>query len=81
MNPEGFQLPEYDPSAFSLKKVYLKEWSIDPPPWIIRRLTDELVVEMLKIKMEGLAEIAEIESQKLAVEAKVFRSIAKMMKI
>lgn len=80
MNTEGFQLPEYDPSTYSVRRVYLKEWVTDPPPWIIGRIPDELVSEMLRIKMEGLAEIAQIESQKLAIEEKVFRSIAKILK-
>ena len=80
MNPEDFKLPEFDQIAYSARKVYLKEWVIDPPPWILRRFSDELVAEIYKIKMEGLAEITEIESQKLAVEGKVLRGIAKILK-
>ncbi len=52
---------------------------MDPPPWIVSRLRDDLLVTVYGIKMKHLAELAKIEVQIKEVESRMFSEIAKAM--
>ena len=79
MDPQEMKLPELEQSAITSNVLLRREWVMDPPPWIMQRLPEDLVVNIYRIKMEGIAEIAELESQMKVVEAKVYRGIAEVI--
>jgi len=79
MNPEEMKLPELEKSVFASKVFLRKEWVMDPPPWIVSRLRDDLIVDIYRIKMKHLAELAKIEVQILELESRMFNEIAKAM--
>lgn len=79
MNPEKMKLPEMEKSVFASNVFLRREWVEDPPPWIVSRLRDDLVVDIYRIKMNHLAELAKIEVQIKEIESKMFSEIAKSM--
>jgi hypothetical protein len=79
VNPEELKLPELEPTVFASSVFLRKEWVMDPPPFIARRLPEELLSQIYKIKIQGLSQIAEFQSQINAVEARVFGQIAEIL--
>ena len=79
MNPEDIKLGDFGDMEFSATKHIPIAWVIDPP-WILRRFPDELVAKIVRIKVEGVAEIVELKSKILAREAKVYKDIADVLK-
>ena len=77
MKSEDLKLVEMDPTAFTAMAQMKQEWVIDPPPFL--KLTAEMQINIYRIKVAGLAEIAKLESQKLAVEANVLSQVAEML--
>lgn len=82
MGPEEMKLAdmekavyEIDPSKYSIKK----EWVMDPPPFIIRRLPDDILFEIYKTKIQHLAKVSELMSQINQVEAEMQNSVVKIM--
>jgi glycerol-3-phosphate dehydrogenase len=82
MGPEEMKLAEMekaiyeiDPSKYSIRK----EWVMDPPPFIIRRLPDDILFEIYKTKIQHLAKVSELMSQINQVEAEMQNSVAELM--
>ena len=78
MNPEDMKVSNYGDLEFSALKHIPIAWVIDPP-WILRRLDEDLVAKIIQIKLEGHAEIMELESKITARLAKVYKGIAAEM--
>lgn len=79
MSPEEMKLPELEKSVLASTLFLRKEWVMDPPPWIVSRLRDDLLVNIYAIKMKYLAELAKIEIQTKEIESRMFSDIAKAM--
>ncbi len=79
MKPEEMKLPELEKSVLTSTLFLRREWVMDPPPWIVSRLRDDLLVTVYGIKMKHLAELAKIEVQIKEVESRMFSEIAKAM--
>lgn len=72
---EKVSLPREGADFIKASEVALKyklEWFIDPPPWIISVLDERILKLIYQTKLEGLAEIAEIEG-------KTFRRMSELM--
>ena len=79
MNHEEMKLPEMEKSVFASSVLMHKEWVMDPPPWIISRLHDDLIIDIYRIKMDHLAEVTKLEAQIREIESRMFSEIAKSM--
>jgi hypothetical protein len=79
MSPDEMKLPELEKSVFASTLFLRKEWVMDPPPWIVSRLRDDLLVNIYAIKMKYLAELAKIEIKTKEIESRMFSDIAKAM--
>ncbi len=71
MRPEEMKLTEPEKFGLASKIAFNPDWVIDPPPWIIARLPDDILVDVYKTKLEHLAEIAKIESRMFSKVAEV----------
>jgi len=79
MNPSDLKLPAVDRSMF-VSDVFLKrEWVMDPPPFIIDRLQDDLIRKIYEIKMRHLAEMAKLEIKAKEIESAMFAEVAQAM--
>jgi hypothetical protein len=76
MNAEEMKLPEMEKSVFGSNVFLRKEWVMDPPSWIVSRLRDDLIVNIYRIKMNHLAELAKLEAHIKEIESKMFSEIA-----
>jgi len=79
MNSDELKLPEMEKSVFASNLYLRKEWVMDPPPWIVSRLPDDIIVNIYRIKMNHLAELAKTEIRIKEIESKMFSDIAKSM--
>jgi hypothetical protein len=77
MNVEDMKLQESEKSVFASSLSLRKEWYMDPPPWIISRLDERILVDIYKIKMTHLAELVKIEIKIKELESRMFSEIAK----
>lgn len=82
MGPEEMKLAEMekaiyeiDPSKYSIKK----EWVMDPPPFMIGRIPDDILIEIYKTKIQHLAKVSELKSQINRVEAEMHNNVAELM--
>ncbi|HSG27358.1 MAG TPA: hypothetical protein VLA34_02670 [Candidatus Krumholzibacterium sp.] len=76
-----YDFPKYDLDRYRHYPPPIRlEWVMDPPPFIIDKLSDEVMTEVFQAKMEGLARIAKLEAQMKEVEAEVFQKIAKTIR-
>ena len=76
MNLDELELPQVESSAITSAAYLRKEWRMDPP---YLRLSEHLIREIYRIRLQGLAEVAGFESQIKAVEARVFAEVAERM--
>lgn len=79
MDIKDVKLPESEKAIFRTEALLRNEWVTDPPPWIISRLRDDIIIDIYKIKMRGLAELAEIEKQIKEIESRMFSDIEKSL--
>ena len=79
MNGDQMKLPQVENSAFTSARYLQLEWHIDPAPWVIQRLPDDLVRDIYRIKIQGLAKVVDIQMKQLAVQAEVYTQIAEVL--
>ncbi len=61
-------------------QVFLqKEWVMDPPPWIVPLLQEDVIQQIYRIKMKRLAELARLEVQAMQVKVAMLDDIAKVL--
>ncbi|MEN8157820.1 MAG: hypothetical protein ABFS10_12790 [Bacteroidota bacterium] len=80
MSPDGMNLPESEKALVSSNVLLRKEWVMDPPPWIISRLPDDLILDIYRIKVRHFAELAKIEGQIKELESKMYNEVVKAMR-
>ena len=78
MDPENMVLSELDPKALTTVKLH-HEWHMDPPPFILRRFSDELVKEIYSIKVKYLAQVAKIDVRMAEIRGSMLEEIGKTM--
>lgn len=78
MDPKEMALTELAPGAQTTLMYHL-EWVMDPPPFILRRLPDDLVQNIYRVKMQHLARAAELEAELVKVRGAMYQEIAKIM--
>ena len=78
MDPEDMALTELPPEAQSIPMYHL-EWVMDPQPFILRRLPEDLVQNIYRVKMQHLARAAELEARLVTVRGEMYQEIAKIM--
>ncbi len=78
MKAEELHLPKIPSELFHSHHHILKEWVMDPPPIILERLSDRIVMQIYSIKMRRLAELTKIEIQSKEIEAKMYTEIAEV---
>ncbi len=71
MGSERVKLPENE-AVFASSVSLRKEWVMDPPPWIVSRIRDKVLVEIYRVKIKHLAAAARIESE-------MFNDVAKIL--
>jgi hypothetical protein len=76
---EKMQLPQLEPAAFTAGLLLQKEWYMDPPPMIMQALPEDILFGIHRIRLQGLAEIADLQSKMKAVEARVLAEVAEAM--
>ena len=76
MDPKEMKLTELENLSIVSAPFLRREWVIDPAQL---RLPDDVIKNVTKIKLRGLAEVAQFESQIKAVEAKVFAELAEVL--
>jgi len=59
------RLPEVENTAFVTGKYLKREWVMDPPPFVLERLPDIVMVDIYKVKLKHLADIAQVEANML----------------
>ena len=64
-----------DPNRVSIRR----EWVMDPPPFILRRLPDDIVFGMYRVKLGHLAKISELAGEINRVESNMYNEVAEMM--
>ena len=79
MNGDQMKLPQVDRSAITSAVYLQQEWSIDPAPWVVQRLPDDLIFKIYKLKAQGIAEVFELERSQLAVKVRVYKEIAEVL--
>jgi hypothetical protein len=79
MGPEEIKLPQVHASSFLTAAQFHKEWVIDPPPFLLRCLSEDQVKAIYKVKLEGLAQIARLEIQMKEIEATTFEKVGKLL--
>ena len=83
MNSEEMRLPHLEKSAFVTGPAadlrFHPEWYIDPALW--KRLSDDRLVDICRIKMKYLAQVTKIEMQIKELEGKMFNEIAESLAI
>lgn len=77
--PEKMHLPQLEPAAFTAGLLLQREWYMDPPPFIVRELPDDVLFKIHRARLQGLAEIAELQSKMKEIEARVLREVAEVM--
>ncbi len=70
MGSERVKLPENE-AVFASSVSLRKEWVMDPPPWIVSRIRDKVLVEIYRVKSKHLAAAARIESEMYNVFARI----------
>jgi hypothetical protein len=78
MDPKELKLPEMPSYSIATATLLRHEWVIDAPDLRVR-FPDDVVKEAWRIKLQGLAEVAGLESQIKAVEARVLTETAKAL--
>jgi len=96
MGPEKMKLSDMEKRIYDLEKRLerintgihpkhqlrldkMQAWVMDPPPFM-GRLSDEKFNEVCRIRLEGLAEISELDSKASKIEADIFRKIGASFK-
>ena len=82
MGPEDMKLAEMEKEIYALdsNKIRIrKEWVMDPPPFIIRKLPDDILFGIYKVKLERLAKVSELSSRINLEEANMYNEVAEMM--
>jgi hypothetical protein len=81
MNSEEMRLPHLEKSAFVTGPVaelrFHPEWYIDPAFW--KRLPDDRLVNIYRIKMKYLAQLTKIEMQIKDLEGDMFNEMAEAL--
>lgn len=63
-----------------MESVFLqKEWVIDPPPLIAAKLDERILQEIYRIRVETLAQVAELEIQTKQIQRDMYRQVAKAL--
>ena len=82
MEPDEMKLAEmeksiyaFDPSKYGIRR----EWVMDPPPFITRKLPDDILFGIYRIKIQHLAKVSELVSQINQVEASMQNEVAELM--
>ena len=78
MSPEDMKLPELERAEFLSRGFLRKEWVIDNA--FLSRLKTDVAINIIKARMEFLAECAKLEGQMKQLEAKMFTDISKTLK-
>lgn len=65
MGTENMKLPEVEKAMFATSRFLHKEWVMDPPPFILERLPDILNVDIYKVKLKYMAQMAMAEANML----------------
>jgi hypothetical protein len=61
-------------------EVFLeKEWVMDPPNWVASVLDDRILVDIYRVKVEALAELAELQIRQKKIEHDMYRKMAEML--
>ena len=68
-------------SATDYRFKFQKEWAMDPPPFILRKLPDDVIINIHRTKLNHLAKVSEMVSQINKIEAAVLNEISQMMKM
>ena len=76
---EKMRLPQLESSAFTAGLLLQREWYMDPPPFIVQELPDDILFQIHRIRLQGLAEISDLQSKMKAIEARVLREVAEVM--
>jgi hypothetical protein len=79
MDPSEMKLPDLDDSIFTSHSLIPMEWIIDPPPWIAKRLPDDILVNIYRTKLQHRAECAKIATRLKEVESQLYSDIAQLM--
>lgn len=81
MPPGDIKLPDFYKEVFAERHLLRREWSMDPPPYMVEILSDKVQAAIYRAKMEGLAEISKLEARAKEIEANVFEKIGKAIEI
>ncbi len=82
MGPEDMKLADMEKAIYAVdpnKVGIMKEWIMDPPPFILRRLPDDIVFGMYRVKLEHLAKISDLAGEINRVESNMYNEVAGMM--
>lgn len=66
-------------TAIDTRFIIQKEWAMDPPPFMIKRLPDHVVIDMHRAKLSHLAKVSNLMSQVHQVEMEMFNEVAEIM--
>lgn len=56
-----------------------REWVMDPPPFIARKLSDDILINIYQTKLRYLAKVSELVSQINNVEAEMQLEVAEIV--
>lgn len=76
MGNEEMKLPDLKQVEFLSKPFLCWEWRMDPPPFVWWKLKDDILIKVLKTKMQYLAKLTKLEAQAKEIEGKMFEEIA-----
>lgn len=79
MKPEEMGLPNLDKVEFLSSASFRKEWVIDPPPFIWWRLKEDILINVLQVKMKYLAELTKLEARAKELEGEMFKEIGQTL--
>ena len=76
MKKEKLNLPKSEHFFQERPEYMVKDWIMDPSPFFLERFPDEVVTEIYAIRMKAFAEILEVNSKVMEINANMCRKIA-----
>ena len=78
MSAEKMKITELNEAQLMLPHHIPLEWCLDPA--VLRRIPDEIVHKIVKIRLNFLAEHAALAAQAIELQGKMFHQMAKVIK-